>query len=70
MILPNARAKSNFTKTYMVMKSIFLDNNSTTMVDDEVIEAMLECQKTYMALIMMFHGILSDTLLGLKPALV
>ncbi len=45
MILPNARAKSNFTKTYMVMKSIFLDNNSTTMVDDEVIEAMLECQK-------------------------
>ncbi len=29
----------------MVMKSIFLDNNSTTLLDDEVIEAMLECQK-------------------------
>jgi len=27
------------------MKSIFLDNNSTTLLDDEVIEAMLECQK-------------------------
>ena len=27
------------------MKSIFLDNNSTTMIDDEVIEAMFECQK-------------------------